>query len=112
MTWLSFEFLALTVARSSEVRLVTWSEVELESATWTVTSELMKARRDIASPCPAGAWKSCPRLITLGNPIRRYTAEPGNLDINLPLMLGHETGPRVNPRDVPIAVHGTLTPLG
>ncbi len=50
VTKLSFEFLVLTAARSSEVRLATWPEVDLESATWTVPAERMKARREHRVP--------------------------------------------------------------
>ena len=44
-TRLSFEFLVLTAARSSEVRLASWQEMDEESATWTVPASRMKARR-------------------------------------------------------------------
>ncbi len=50
VTRLSFEFLVLTAARSSEVRLATWPEIDLESATWTVPAERMKARREHRVP--------------------------------------------------------------
>ena len=45
VTRLSFEFLVLTAARSGEVRLAAWEEMDLEKATWTVPGERMKARR-------------------------------------------------------------------
>lgn len=35
----------LTAARSGEVRGVTWSELDLEGAVWTIPAERMKARR-------------------------------------------------------------------
>ena len=44
-TRLAFEFLVLTTARSNEVRLAVWSEMDLEAATWTIPAERMKARR-------------------------------------------------------------------
>ena len=50
MTRLSFEFLVLTSARSGEVRMSTWSEIDLESSTWTVPAERMKARREHRVP--------------------------------------------------------------
>ena len=40
---LAFGFLVLTAARAGEVRFATWSELDLESATWTVPGERMKA---------------------------------------------------------------------
>ena len=40
---LAFETLALLACRSGEVRGMTWDEVDLEEATWTVPGERMKA---------------------------------------------------------------------
>ena len=50
VTRLSFEFLVLTAARSSEVRLAEWSEIDLESRTWTIPDSRMKARREHRVP--------------------------------------------------------------
>ena len=50
ITRLSLEFLVLTAARSSEVRLARWSEIDLTSNTWTVPAERMKARREHRVP--------------------------------------------------------------
>ena len=49
-TRLAFEFLVLTASRSSEVRLAMWAEMKLESATWEVPEERMKARREHRVP--------------------------------------------------------------
>ena len=49
-TVLALEFLVLTACRSSEVRLATWEEVDLESKTWTVPAGRMKAKRDHRVP--------------------------------------------------------------
>ncbi|MFD0917106.1 tyrosine-type recombinase/integrase [Pseudahrensia aquimaris] len=38
-------FLLLTAARSGEVRGMTWSEIDFDSATWTIPRERMKANR-------------------------------------------------------------------
>ena len=40
---LAFELLALTTCRSGEVRDMTWQEVDLKTATWTVPADRMKA---------------------------------------------------------------------
>jgi len=40
---LAFEFLILTAARTSEVLLAEWSEIDVEGRTWTVPAERMKA---------------------------------------------------------------------
>ena len=42
-TKLALEFVALTACRSGEVRGAKWCEVDIESATWTVPAERMKA---------------------------------------------------------------------
>lgn len=44
-TKLAFEFLVLTAARSGEVRLARWDEIDLAAALWTVPAERMKAQR-------------------------------------------------------------------
>ena len=49
-TRLSMEFLVLTAARSSEVRLARWSEIDLTTRTWTISAERMKARREHRVP--------------------------------------------------------------
>ncbi len=47
---LAFEFLVLTAARSGEVRLATWEEMDLEAQVWTVPAERMKAKREHRVP--------------------------------------------------------------
>ena len=54
-TVLAFEFLVLTACRSGEVRLATWDEVDLESATWTAPAKRMKSKRDHRVPLSARA---------------------------------------------------------
>ncbi len=49
-TRLAFEFTVLTVARAGEARGATWAEIDLESATWVVPPERMKARREHRVP--------------------------------------------------------------
>ncbi|MCY4365927.1 MAG: integrase arm-type DNA-binding domain-containing protein [Chloroflexi bacterium] len=50
VTRLSFEFLVLTAARSGEVRKASWSEIDLNSKTWTVPADRMKARKEHRVP--------------------------------------------------------------
>ena len=45
VTVLAFEFLVLTACRSGEVRLATWDEIDLDSATWEIAASRMKAKR-------------------------------------------------------------------
>ena len=49
-TVLAFEFLVLTAARSGEVRLARWDEMDMDAATWTVPAERMKAKREHRVP--------------------------------------------------------------
>ena len=49
-TRLAFEFLVLTAARSREVRMACWTEVDWEQKVWTVPAERMKARREHRVP--------------------------------------------------------------
>ena len=49
-TKLAFEFLVLTAARSSEVRLATWDEIDLVALVWTIPVERMKAQREHRVP--------------------------------------------------------------
>ena len=60
----ALEFVILTSARSDEVRLATWSEVDLDGAVWTVPAERMKAGREHRVPLSARALdllRSLPR---------------------------------------------------
>ena len=54
-TALALEFLVLTACRSSEVRLATWDEMDLDSETWKVPAGRMKAKRDHRVPLSARA---------------------------------------------------------
>ncbi len=46
VTKLAFEFLVLTAARSGEVRLATWDEIDWDERKWTVPVGHIKARRE------------------------------------------------------------------
>ena len=54
-TKLAFEFLVLTAARSGEVRLMVWDEVDFDAALWIVPPERMKAYREHRVPLSLGA---------------------------------------------------------
>ena len=51
----AFELLVLTAARSGEVRLATWDEMDLDAAVWTIPAVRMKAKRDHRVPLSARA---------------------------------------------------------
>ena len=47
---LCFEFLVLTASRSGEVRNADWSEIDWDTATWTIPAAKMKAEREHRVP--------------------------------------------------------------
>jgi integrase len=47
---LGLEFLILTAARSGEVRLSTWSEIDFENKIWTIPNTRMKAKKEHRVP--------------------------------------------------------------
>lgn len=47
---LALRTVVLTAARSGEVRMATWDEVDFEAATWTIPAERMKAAREHIVP--------------------------------------------------------------
>jgi integrase len=53
----ALEFAILTAARSGEVRLSTWAEIDLEAKIWTVPAERMKAEREHRVPLSDAAVK-------------------------------------------------------
>ena len=49
-TRLSLEFTILTAARSGEVRLATWTEVDMDAAVWIAPASRMRAKREHRVP--------------------------------------------------------------
>ena len=66
-TKLAFEFLVLTAARSGEVRLATWDEIDLGAMVWTVPGIRMKAKRDHRVPLTVRAMQILSEARTLGD---------------------------------------------
>lgn len=61
----ALEFVALTAARSGEVRGATWDEIDLAAKVWTIPTERMKASREHRVPLTAEAvelLRSVPRM--------------------------------------------------
>jgi integrase len=52
-TRLAFEWLILTAARSGEVRLAQWKEIDEQARLWTIPADRMKARRPHVVPLPS-----------------------------------------------------------
>jgi integrase len=61
----AMEFLALTAARSGEVRGALWSEIDIDAGLWTIPAGRMKAGREHRVPMTAEAvalLRSLPRM--------------------------------------------------
>jgi integrase len=61
----ALEFLALTAARSGEVRGATWDEIDMDEGVWIIPAERMKAQREHRVPLTAEAaalLKALPRM--------------------------------------------------
>ena len=63
----AFEFLVLTAARSGEVRLARWEEVDLDAEVWTVPAERMKANREHRVPLSCRAAEVLRTALTARN---------------------------------------------
>lgn len=71
-TKLAFEFAVLTAARAGEVRLATWTEIDMDAATWTVPAERMKAGREHRVPLS-------PRAVEVLREARALRSKRGDL---------------------------------
>ena len=68
---LAFEFLVLTAARSAEVRLATWTEINTTDRVWTISAIRMKAKREHRVPLCGRALEilDAARALGDGNPL-------------------------------------------
>ena len=68
---LAFEFLVLTAARSGEVRLATWDEIDTRGHVWTIAATRMKANRAHRVPLSERALEifAAARTLADGNPL-------------------------------------------
>ncbi len=64
---LAFEFLVLTAARSGEVRLATWDEIDTAGAVWTISAARMKTKREHRVPLCRRALEIFAAARTLGD---------------------------------------------
>ena len=64
---LAFEFLVLMAARSGEVRLATWNEMDTAGAVWTIPATRMKAKREHRVPLCGRALEVLDAARTLGD---------------------------------------------
>lgn len=100
----ALQLLILTAARTSEVLLAQWQEIDREMATWTIPAERMKARREHRIPLSDAAiavLKSIPETSAYLFPSRNKTLS--NMAL-LQLMRGLGYG--VNGEKGPYVPHG------
>ena len=64
---LALEFLVLTAARSAEVRLTTWAEINTTDRVWTISAMRMKAKREHRVPLCGRALEILDAARTLGD---------------------------------------------
>ena len=64
---LALEFLVLTAARSGEVRLATWDEMDVAGRVWTISAGRMKAKREHRVPLCGRAVEVLEAARTLGD---------------------------------------------
>ena len=77
------ELTILAACRSGEARLAAWSEIDLESAIWTIPAARMKAKRDhrvALSPAAVAVLRAQPRYedtdLVFSSPMRGKTRNP------------------------------------
>ena len=75
---LAFEFLVLTAARSAEVRLATWDELDVAGRVWTISAARMKAKREHRVPL-------CGRAVEI---LEAARALGGDSDLVFPMRSG------------------------
>lgn len=96
----SVEFLVLTAARSGEVRLAQWDEIDLEGGVWTIPAARMKAGREHRVPLSPEATALLQTLPRMGDhvfPGSRYDRPLSDMSLTAVLR-------RMGRRD--ITIHG------
>jgi len=98
---LAFEFLVLTAARSAEVRLATWDEMDVAGHVWTVPALRMKAKREHRVPL-------CGRALEVLDAARALGDSSG---LVFPMRSGRPISPSTLPKmlqyhDIAAVAHG------
>ena len=75
-TKLAFEFLVLTAARSGEVRLSDWREIDLDGALWVIPAERMKSDREHRIPLSGPALAILERARELSEMVKGWCSLP------------------------------------
>ncbi len=75
----ALEFAILTAARSAEVRLATWDEIDFDNALWTVPADRIKAKKQHRVPLSADAvalLRALPRMVDSSYPFTGQAGRP------------------------------------
>lgn len=75
----ALEFGILTAARSGEVRGATWSEIDLDAATWTIPGERMKAGKEHRVPLSDAALEVLRSLLRFADNDLVFVAPRGGV---------------------------------
>ena len=74
-----FEFAILTAARTGEARACVWSEIDFDSAVWTVTAERTKANREHRVPLSLRAVQILKEMQRLRDGLHVFPSVNGGL---------------------------------
>jgi integrase len=85
----ALEFTILTAARSGETRGARWSEINLDTATWTIPAERMKAGKEHRVPLPKAALNILSALPRIENETLVFASPRGGMlsDMSLTAVL-------------------------
>lgn len=86
MSALALEFTILTAARTGETIGATWSEIDLDNATWVIGASRMKAEREHRVPLSARAVKILRELQPLGGDYVFPGPKPGRPMSNMGML--------------------------
>jgi len=75
----ALQFACLTAARSGEVRGMTWAEVDLDAALWTIPANRMKAGREHRVPLPDEGVELLRNLTQLNSSPYVFYAQQGGM---------------------------------
>ncbi len=92
MSAAALSFMALTWARSGEIRGMTWAEVDMDAALWIVPAARMKAGKEHRTPLTADAIAILTRLPRTSSPFVFQAARGGMLsDMSLSMLMRRQT---------------------
>ncbi|MDG9783889.1 tyrosine-type recombinase/integrase [Metapseudomonas otitidis] len=87
--WYALMLMIYTACRPGEARFAEWSDFDLDSATWTIPAERMKARRPHIVPLPRQAVDALQTMLPLSEGRRHVFV--GNWDRDKPIGANYAT---------------------